>query len=105
MGDSQPMLEVQNLTKVFDAAGGMFTRRSVTAVDNVSFSLPGDKPTLLTIVGESGSGKTTLARTLLGLTPPTSGAIRYRGQDIYQKSPSEWQSYRTELQPIFQDPY
>ena len=105
MADSKAMLEVQNLTKVFEAAGGMFTRRSITAVDNVSFSLPGDKPTLLTIVGESGSGKTTLARTLLGLTPPTSGEIRYRNQDIYQKTPTEWQGYRTEVQPIFQDPY
>jgi len=105
MSNSSPLLDVQGVSRVFNVASGMFARRNITAVDKVSFSLPSEKPTLLTIVGESGSGKTTLARTLLGLTPPTEGIIRYRGQDIYQMTPGQWQHYRTEVQPIFQDPY
>src|SRR5215470_16832262 len=86
-----------------------FTSRSrsdpVIAVDDVSLDLPTDQPTLLTIVGESGSGKTTLTRNMLGLLPPTSGSIRYKGQDIYQMSNADWQVYRREVQPVFQDPY
>lgn len=35
---------------------------------------PGD---YLCIVGENGSGKTTLMKTILGLTPPLSGEIRF----------------------------
>ncbi len=100
-----PLLEVRNLRTVFQAAGGLFSRRQVVAVDDISFQLPGDKATLLTIVGESGSGKSTLARGLLGLTKPTEGEVRYRGKDIYRMSADEWHNYRREVQPIFQDPY
>jgi len=77
----------------------------VIAVDDVSFSLPSDQATLLTIVGESGSGKTTLTRNLLGLTPPTNGNVVYQGKDIYKMSSEEWVAYRREVQPVFQDPY
>lgn len=99
------LLEVQNLSKIFDTAGGAFSRRKVIAVDHVSFSLPADRPSLLTIVGESGSGKTTLARSILGLTPPSAGSVSYRGRDIYHMNRQEWQQFRREVQPIFQDPY
>lgn len=93
-------LDVQRVSTVFESR-----RRSVVAVDDVSFGLPADKPTLLTIVGESGSGKTTLARNLLGLTRPTSGTIFYRGKNIQLMSGQEWLTYRREVQPVFQDPY
>ncbi|MCS7220262.1 MAG: ABC transporter ATP-binding protein [Anaerolineae bacterium] len=105
MKKDEALLSVQNLTTIFESAGGLFSRRQVIAVDDISFSLPGDRPVLLTVVGESGSGKTTLARNILGLTRPTRGTILYRGRDLYKMSQAEWFAYRREVQPVFQDPY
>ncbi|MBZ0291161.1 MAG: ABC transporter ATP-binding protein [Anaerolineae bacterium] len=96
-------IDVQHVSTLFPSR-----RRGhppVVAVDNVSFSLPANESTLLTIVGESGSGKTTLTRNLLGLTPPTEGQVLYQGKDIYSMSHEEWHHYRRDVQPVFQDPY
>jgi peptide/nickel transport system ATP-binding protein len=100
-----PLLEVLNLTKTFVTGRGVVGRGEIRAVDDVSFTLPGDKPTLLTMVGESGSGKTTITRNILGLTTPTTGEIRYKGKDIFAMTKTEWQVYRREVQVVFQDPY
>jgi len=100
-----PLLQVTNLTKVFAAGGGFMARGSLRAVDSVSFSLPEDPPTLLTLVGESGSGKTTIARMILGLTEPTEGEILYRGKNVNRMSRREWSDYRKQVQAVFQDPY
>jgi len=104
MTPSQPLLDVRNVRTVFGSSG-LLSRRTVVAVDDVSFQLRADTPTLLTIVGESGSGKTTLARNILGLNPPSDGQILYNGTDIYTLSADEWRAYRRDVQPIFQDPY
>ena len=47
--------------------------------DAVNFGL--DAGDWLHVKGENGSGKTTLLRTLIGLSPPDAGAIRWRGAD------------------------
>ena len=99
------LLEVDNLTKVFTTSRGIFGQGQVYALDRVSFSLPGDQPTLLTMVGESGSGKTTIARSILGLERPSSGEIRYKGKSIQKMKPQEWEEYRRQVQVVFQDPY
>ena len=75
MSRNAPVLDVQNIRKVF-SVGGMMSQREVVALDDISFRLQGDQAQLLTIVGESGSGKTTLARCILGLTDPSAGAVR-----------------------------
>ena len=54
--------EVKNLTKTFG---------DVTALDNVSVSVPG--PSVVGLIGRNGSGKTTLLRHVIGLYLPTSG--------------------------------
>ena len=102
MSSREPLLNVQNVSTLF---GSRQRGQHITAVDDVSFSVPADKPTLLTIVGESGSGKTTLTRNLLGLTRPTRGSVCYNGKDIYHMSREEFMNYRREVQPVFQDPY
>jgi peptide/nickel transport system ATP-binding protein len=83
----------------------MFGQGEIRAVDHVSFSLPGDRPVLLTMVGESGSGKTTITRILLGLSSPTSGEIFYKGKNIVKMTSREWDEYRKQVQVVFQDPY
>ncbi|MBC7320711.1 ABC transporter ATP-binding protein, partial [bacterium] len=95
------LLELNNVTKIFSGARG----RRIRAVDRVSFSLSREEPRIISLVGESGSGKTTIARMILGLLPPTEGAIYFSGQNIYSMSKDEWKEYRREVQAVFQDPY
>ncbi len=99
-----PLLEIRNATKQF--GGGYFSGRPPTvALDDVSFSIPQDRPSITAIAGESGSGKTTLARILLGILTPTSGSVSYRGKDVRKMSGAERRQFRREVQPIFQDPF
>lgn len=103
-----PMFEdaavsVRNLTKVF-RQGSLFSRRSVTALKDVSFDL--ERGTILSIVGESGSGKSTIARILIRLEPPTSGTFFVDGVDIMKTQPRKaTEAYRGEVQMVFQDPF
>lgn len=92
------LLECKNLKKYFDTPYGM-----LHAVDDVSFKLEEGKT--LGVVGESGCGKSTLGRTILRLTPSTSGNIIFNGEDITQKNPREMIPFRQEMQMIFQDPF
>jgi len=95
---STPLLEVKDLKKYFKTPRGM-----LHAVDNISFSL--DRGKTLGVVGESGCGKTTLGRTVLHLLEPTSGEIRFEGQDISNPKRAEMKKLRTQMQIIFQDPF
>jgi len=103
---SHHLIEVQNLVKEFPITGGGFRRRTVAtlqAVSDVSFHI--DEGETLGLVGESGSGKTTTGRAVIQLHQPTSGSVRFRGQDLVGLEPSEMQELRKELQMVFQDPY
>jgi oligopeptide transport system ATP-binding protein len=99
------LLEVTNLTKHFPVRGGILARTvgAVKAVDDVSFSIA--KGETLALVGESGCGKSTTARTVLRLLDPTSGTVRFDGQDITHLKPGQLRKLRREMQIVFQDPY
>ncbi len=98
------LLELRDVTKVF--GGGLFSRSKPTvAVEDVSFAITSDRPTITAVAGESGSGKTTLSRLLLGVIKPTVGEVLYEGQDVSQMSGNARRDFRREVQPIFQDPF
>ena len=101
----EPVLRVEKLTTRFDVGHNFFGRvtHRVHAVEEVSFDVyPGET---LALVGESGSGKSTIGKTLQQLVAPTSGAVRYNGQDIFSMDSAGRQRLRQEIQYIFQDPY
>ena len=102
---SGELLEVDHVTKSF-ASGGLFSRGRFNAVDDVSFTLQAEEPEILAIIGESGSGKTTLARMILNAFPPTSGAIRFRGEALHQaRGRRRRLEFIRQIQPILQNPY
>jgi oligopeptide/dipeptide ABC transporter ATP-binding protein len=103
---AEAVLEVRDLVKHFPLTRGILIKKrvgSVRAVDGVSFELaPGET---LGIVGESGCGKSTVAKMLVSLERPTSGEIRYRGEDISRLSGRALKAVRRNIQMVFQDPY
>jgi len=99
-----PLLEVRHLTKEFTRKKGLFGAATpVRAVDDVTFEI-GEGETF-GLVGESGSGKTTTGRCILRLIEPTSGEVRFRGEDVLAFSKSRLRQARRDMQIVFQDPY
>ena len=99
------LVELEHLTKHFAVKQGIFARGTaqVHAVEDVSLTVRQGET--LGIVGESGCGKSTTARLILRLLDPTSGTVRFDGQDISTLSQRELRPLRREMQMIFQDPY
>jgi oligopeptide transport system ATP-binding protein len=98
------LLEVEKLVKEFTRKRGLFAPASVVrAVDGVTFSV--SEGETFGLVGESGSGKTTTGRCILRLIEPTSGAVRFRGEDVLAFSPARMRQARRDMQIVFQDPY
>ena len=99
-----PLVEVLNLVKHFERGGGLFAKKSVLrAVDDVSFSI--EEGETFGLVGESGSGKTTTGRCMLRLIEPSSGMVRFRGENVLDFSSRRLREARRDMQIVFQDPY
>ena len=94
----EPILKVENLTKVFSRSG----QDAFTAVNDISFSLnPGE---CLGIIGESGSGKTTLVNLITRLLDATEGSILLDGKDITHLKGKELRKVYRKMQMVFQTP-
>jgi peptide/nickel transport system ATP-binding protein len=100
------LLEVTDLTKHFPVKSGVLVEHTVghvKAVDGVSFEI--QEGETLGLVGESGSGKSTTGYCVLQLLKPTSGSVRFIGQELTDLGREEVRKLRREMQIVFQDPY
>src|SRR5215217_5288600 len=96
---STPLLEVRGVSKTFDV-GGLFSKRKLQALNDVSFTV--ERGQVVALVGESGSGKSTIARVVARLTSPTAGEVLFKGTDVIKKEPHGASlDYRGDVQMIF----
>jgi putative ABC transport system ATP-binding protein len=76
------MIEIRNLHKIYKQG-----EVDVHALRGLDLSV--EAAEFVAIVGPSGCGKSTLFNVLGGLTPPTSGTIAVRGQDLLEMTESQ----------------
>jgi oligopeptide transport system ATP-binding protein len=98
------LVDVHRLVKHFTRGGGLLQpKTTVRAVDDVSFSIEAGET--FGLVGESGSGKSTTGRAMLRLIEPTSGEVRFQGEDVLAFSRARMRAARRDMQMVFQDPF
>src|SRR6266536_662755 len=81
-----PILEVKDLVKHYPLTGGRVIRRRVGEV-------------------HATCGVSTTGKTILQLQPPTSGSVRFQGEELVGKTRKQMRPIRRNLQVVFQDPY
>ena len=86
-----PLLEIRGLVKRFG---------DVTVLDGIDLTI--ERGETIVILGGSGSGKSTLARILIGLEPPTEGAVLLDGRDLGALSRRELEAQRRRFAMVFQ---
>ncbi len=72
-----PLLEVDDIHTYYG---------SIQALKGVSLQV--NEGEVVTLIGSNGAGKSTTLRSISGLTPPRTGAIRFKGHDI-SKTPAQ----------------
>jgi oligopeptide transport system ATP-binding protein len=103
---AEPLLSINGLEKHFPVKRGLLVERTVDyvrAVDGVSFDIAEGET--LGLVGESGSGKSTTGYCVIQLLKPTSGSIRFMGNELTELGREDLRRMRREMQIVFQDPY
>ena len=100
-----PLLEMQSVSVNFPVkrAYPFSKRRWIQAVTDVSLQV--SEGETFGIVGESGCGKSTLANAMIGMVRPTTGTVRFQGDDLFLLKPKAFKEARRHMQMIFQDPF
>jgi peptide/nickel transport system ATP-binding protein len=97
------LLRADHLTKHFKI-GGSLSRRTLHAVDDVSFAI-GERE-IVALAGESGSGKSTVARLLARVYAPTGGAVSFEGEPLSKiRGRKAGLRYSGAAPMVFQDPF
>jgi peptide/nickel transport system permease protein len=103
VAQSTPLLEVDDVSRHFNLRG-FWSKRTLHAVDDVSFAI--GRREIVALVGESGSGKSTVARLLTLVYAPDSGEIRFEGKPVSAlRGRRDRLAYRGYVPMVFQDPY
>ncbi len=87
-----PMLSIQNVTKIYEG--------TIRALDEVSFDVP--KGQFVAVIGLSGSGKSTMLRCINRLIDPTAGRIVFDGLDVTAANETELRRIRRRIGMVFQ---
>jgi oligopeptide transport system ATP-binding protein len=98
------LLEIRDLKKYFptQARFSGVGKPNVKALDGVSLEIQAGET--FGLVGESGCGKSTLGYCVLRLLEPTSGEIRFAGEDLLSLKGASLRHMRRNIQMVFQDP-
>lgn len=80
------MLEIKNLTKIFD--------NNKTAVNDINVTINNGE--FISVIGYSGSGKSTFLNLISGLLQPTSGEILFDGKNINSLNDKEISALRND---------
>lgn len=86
------ILEIQNLHKIY--------KNGTHALKGISFDVKEGE--FLVIIGLSGSGKSTLLRCVNRLIEPTSGLVRFLGQDITHIKGEQLRKVKMQIGMVFQ---
>ena len=95
---SEKMLELKDLHKTYCTKKGAVQYEALKGISFDAFE--GD---FIAIMGESGSGKTTTTPVVLGIEPPSSGEVRYKGKSLSEYGRKDWKKFRQEVQAVFQN--
>ncbi len=99
-----PIFSVTDLSVMYQQSVGLLKgKKTIVAVNNLSFNLYPSKT--LALVGESGSGKSTVAKALLLLGPIHSGTLCYKKVNIQDMGVKQLRQFRRKVQIVLQDPY
>jgi phospholipid/cholesterol/gamma-HCH transport system ATP-binding protein len=87
-----PLVELSDMTLQF---------AKQTILQNINLQIP--RGQTVAVIGESGCGKTMLLKSVVGLTAPTTGEVRYDGRDINKLNDVDMTRLRTKFGFVFQN--
>lgn len=102
MENKKVLMSFENINMVFKRPGSLLSDAYIHVLKDISFDIYEGE--ILAVVGESGCGKTTLGKIITGLYAPTSGTIKFEGQDLTKLFSKKLNSFSA-VQFIQQDSY